>query len=73
LSASRSAVAHQVARFGRWSSSPPQFGHLPSISVAHDAQKVHSKLQIRASDVSDASGVSHFSHCARISSIEPRF
>ena len=33
--------------------SPPQLGHFPASTVStHDAQKVHSKEQIRASDES---------------------
>jgi hypothetical protein len=40
--------AHQTARRGRATSSPPQFGHTRSISSAHATQKVHSWLQIVA-------------------------
>ena len=39
-----------AGRRGRDISSPPQFGHIPPrIKLAHEAQNVHSKLQILAS------------------------
>ena len=50
-----------VTRFGRETSSPPQFGQVASIVAEHDGQNVHSKLQIRASP-SGGSGAAHRSH-----------
>jgi hypothetical protein len=42
-----------AGRMGRTTSSPPQFGQMPlSFSVTQAAQKVHSKLQMRASGLS---------------------
>ena len=39
-----------AARVGRAANPPPQLGHFPASTVsAHEAQKVHSKEQIRAS------------------------
>jgi hypothetical protein len=36
-------AAHEAStRFGRATSSPPQFGHTCDISSAHERQKVHS-------------------------------
>jgi hypothetical protein len=62
-------VAQPVAaRFGRATSSPPQFGHTEDISSAHATQNVHSKLQMRASAVSP-SDVSHRSQVAFMSSM----
>lgn len=43
------AASFDAGRRGRATSSPPQLGHLPAnTSVAHDAQKVHSKEQMYA-------------------------
>jgi nucleoside-diphosphate-sugar epimerase len=61
------------ARRGRETSSPPQFGHTPSISAAHAAQNVHSKLQIVAVSLSAARATSHRSHTGRISNIAPAY
>ena len=55
-------------RFGRATSSPPQFGHTDDISSEHATQKVHSKLQMRASAASP-SPASHRSQVVRISSM----
>src|SRR5205807_6562335 len=54
---------------GRGTSSPAQFGHVPPIPPAQSAQKVHSKLQIRAWRDSGGSGAEHRSHVALISSM----
>jgi hypothetical protein len=62
------AVIHFLIRRGRGWSSPPQLGQRPPIASVQGAQKVHSYEQIRASPLSIASGVSHFSHLLRISS-----
>jgi hypothetical protein len=68
-------VVHDfLARRGRGSNSPPQFGQRPFTASVQDVQKVHSKEQMRASPPSEANGVAHFSHLSRISSamIAPR-
>ena len=36
------SARHTVTRFGRATSSPPQFGHTKSIASPHDRQNVHS-------------------------------
>ncbi len=55
---------------GRGIKSPPQFGQTPNnISSTHDAQNVHSKLQIIASFESFANGFLQFSQFGRISNI----
>jgi len=48
-------------RLGRGTSSPPQFGQRPCMALAHLAQNVHSKLQMRAAAESTGSGAAHFS------------
>ena len=59
-----------AGRRGRTTSSPPQFGHLPPRTVsAHDAQKVHSKEQMRASVDSGGKSLSQHSQLGLISSI----
>lgn len=51
-----------AGRRGRTTSSPPQFGHFPPRTFsAHEAQKVHSKEQIRASADSGGRSVSQHS------------
>jgi hypothetical protein len=48
----RLVVGHRQpssVRFGRASNSPPQFGQVSLIAAAQSGQKVHSKLQMRAS------------------------
>jgi hypothetical protein len=62
-----SAADHAVTRFGRETSSPPQFGQTRPIHSAHDRQNVHSKEQISASP-SGATAVLQRSHSVRISS-----
>jgi hypothetical protein len=58
------------ARRGRGSNSPPQFGHLPFSQLqAQDAQKVHSKEQMRASVDSGGSAHWQVSQFERISSM----
>jgi hypothetical protein len=54
-------------RFGRATSSPPQFGQTPFMAAAQLGQKVHSWLQIRASPPGGRAAP-HFSHEFRISS-----
>jgi hypothetical protein len=54
-------------RRGRTSNSPPQLGQMPAMPWVQDAQKVHSKLQIRASALSWPSGAWQRSHWGRIS------
>jgi hypothetical protein len=55
---------------GRGSNSPPQFGQRPASTVsAHDAQKVHSNEQMRASVESGVSALSQHSQDGRSSSI----
>ena len=59
-------------RFGRATSSPPQFGHTDDISSEHATQKVHSKLQMRASPAS-SSAASQRSQVVLISSMDGRY
>lgn len=55
---------------GLVTSSPPQFGHFPpSLVSAQEAQKVHSKEQIRATDDSGGRSRSQHSQFGRSSSI----
>lgn len=59
-----------VGRRGRATNSPPQLGHLPSRRVlAHDAQKVHSNEQMRASAESGGKSLSQHSQLGLSSSI----
>jgi hypothetical protein len=46
---------------GLRTSSPPQFGHVDCMAWVQSAQKVHSKVQMKAFPVGD-SGAWHFSH-----------
>ena len=64
-------LAHfSLARVGRGNSTPPQFGHRPSnLSVAHGAQKVHSKEQMNAAAESAGRSRSQHSQLGRISSM----
>jgi hypothetical protein len=62
-------VVPTVLRIGLRSNSPPQFGHVFFISSAHDAQNVHSKLQMAASFESAGNAALHRSHVDLISSI----
>ena len=63
---SRGQTPGRVLR-GRGTSSPPQLGQTPLIVSAQAGQKVHSKLQMRASP-SGASGVPQRSHSVLSSS-----
>jgi hypothetical protein len=68
-----SAAATRLKRYfgmrrGRRTSSPPQFGHLSFIASVHVAQKVHSKLQMRAFAESGGRAALHRSQAPRISS-----
>jgi hypothetical protein len=66
------AGSHQaVVRRGRRTSSPPQFGHVASISEAQPTQNVHSYEQMHASPAA-SSDVPQRSHTARISNAMPR-
>jgi len=56
-------------RVGRGSNSPPQLGQIPDMASVHDAQNVHSKLQIRAAPLSRPSGAWQRSQWGRISSV----
>lgn len=57
-------------RTGRYSKPPPQFGQtFRSIVVTHASQKVHSKLQIIASDASGGRALPHASQDGRSSSM----
>lgn len=59
-----------AGRRGRTTNSPPQFGHLPPRTVsAHDAQKVHSNEQMRASVDSGGKSLSQHSQLGLSSSI----
>jgi len=59
-----------TGRIGRSTKLPPQFGHtLFNISLAHWAQNVHSKVQIRASGLSGGKSTSQHSQLGRSSSI----
>jgi hypothetical protein len=51
---------------GRRTSSPPQFGQIDRMAWVQSAQKVHSKVQMKAVPVGE-SGAWHFSHWVRIS------
>src|SRR5262245_24376233 len=65
------AASLSAGRRGRLTSSPPQFGQIPSSFLsAHAAQKVHSKVQMRASVESGGRSRSQHSHPGRIWSIE---
>lgn len=56
-----------AARRGRFTISPPQFGHTPfNTDVAQSVQKVHSKVQIRASVESGGRSLSQHSQLGRI-------
>ena len=69
LAANAPAVRESFAyfRFGRATSSPPQFGQMLFMPTAQLGQKVHSWLQIRASPPGGSSAP-HLSHEALISS-----
>ena len=59
-----------VGRRGRTTNSPPQFGHFPPRTVsAHDAQKVHSNEQTRATVDSGGKSLSQHSQLGLSSSI----
>lgn len=58
-------------RTGRRTSSPPQFGQMPSLASAQSAQNVHSKVQMRASSESGGSVRSQHSQLGRSSSTQP--
>lgn len=60
-----------VGLTGLFSSPPPQLGHFPCSSFSVQAlQKVHSKLQIIASNDSAGKGTAHLSHFSLISNIK---
>jgi hypothetical protein len=59
-----------AGRTGRATSSPPQLGQMPrSLSLAQVAQKVHSKLQMRASELCGGRSQLQHSQLGRSSSI----
>jgi len=60
----------RAGRIGRGTKPPPQFGQVPSSTPStQEAQKVHSKLQIRASTESGGSGRLQCSQVGRSSSM----
>jgi hypothetical protein len=59
-----------AGRIGRTTSSPPQLGQIPlSFSTTQTAQKVHSKLQMRASGLSGGRSRLQHSQLGRSSSM----
>jgi len=57
-------------RTGRFTNSPPQLGQMPwSFASAQSAQKVHSKVQIRASSASGGRSLSQHSQLGRNASM----
>jgi hypothetical protein len=58
-----------VARRGRVTSSPPQFGQTPACASLQAAQNVHSKEQIRASPESGGKSLSQHSQPGLICSM----
>ncbi len=67
-------ASNASARLGRGMNWPPQLGHLPPSRVSTQAlQKVHSKLQIRASPLVGGRSTLQHSQLGRIWSIGGSF
>ena len=58
-----------AGRRGRASSSPPQFGQIPPNTSEHEAQKVHSNEQMRASVAAGVKSLSQHSQFGLSSSM----